>query len=191
MYVNSTTVVCTAPDAAEGVVDVRVSSNGVDYSASNATYEYVDAHHVHDVLPRSGSVNGGTLLNVSGTGFKNTSVLYCRFGSLLPVVGLYLTSTLVQCISPMHQIGSLSIEVTTNGVDYVKIWFNIVIMRHQRYLIVPSSGPTEGGTLISVYGRNFIDSDSLNCRLEMKVLFLGAGYQVIVSNVRCQLCQRI
>ena len=42
MYVNSTTVVCTAPDAAEGVVDVRVSSNGVDYSASNATYEYVD-----------------------------------------------------------------------------------------------------------------------------------------------------
>ena len=26
MYVNSTTVVCTAPDAAEGVVDVRVSS---------------------------------------------------------------------------------------------------------------------------------------------------------------------
>ena len=32
MYVNSTTVVCTAPDAAEGVVDVRVSSNGVDYS---------------------------------------------------------------------------------------------------------------------------------------------------------------
>ena len=73
MYVNSTTVVCTAPDAAEGVVDVRVSSNGVDYSASNATYEYVDAHHVHDVLPRSGSVNGGTLLNVSGTGFKNTA----------------------------------------------------------------------------------------------------------------------
>ena len=34
------------------VVDVCVSSNGVDYSASNATYEYVDAHHVHDVLPR-------------------------------------------------------------------------------------------------------------------------------------------
>ena len=52
---------------------MRVSSNGVDYSASNATYEYVDAHHVHDVLPRSGSVNGGTLLNVSGTGFKNTA----------------------------------------------------------------------------------------------------------------------
>ena len=105
MYVNSTTVVCTAPDAAEGVVDVRVSSNGVDYSASNATYEYVDAHHVHDVLPRSGSVNGGTLLSVSGTGFKNTSVLYCRFGSLPPVAGLYLTSTRVQCISPMHRLG--------------------------------------------------------------------------------------
>ena len=165
MYVNSTTVVCTAPDAAEGVVDVRVSSNGVDYSASNATYEYVDAHHVHDVLPRSGSVNGGTLLNVSGTGFKNTSVLYCRFGSLPPVEGLYLSTTRVQCVSPMHQIGSVSIEVTTNGVDYSED-----MVQYRYYAspavshVVPSSGPTEGGTVVSVYGRNFIDSDSLNCR---------------------------
>ena len=113
---------------------MRVSSNGVDYSASNATYEYVDAHHVHDVLPRSGSVNGGTLLNVSGIGFKNTSALFCRFGSLPPVEGVYISTKRVQCISPMHQIGSVSIEVTTNGVDYSEIWFNIDITRRQLYL---------------------------------------------------------
>ena len=185
MYVNSTTVVCTAPDAAEGVVDVRVSSNGVDYSSSNATYEYVDAHHVHDVLPRSGSVNGGTLLNVSGTGFKNTSVLYCRFGSLPPVAGLYLTSTRVQCISPMHQIGSVSIEVTTNGVDYSED-----MVQYRYYAspavshVVPSSGPTDGGTVISVYGRNFIDSDSLNCRFGNESVV--SGRWVSSDRVECE-----
>ena len=137
----------------------------MDYSASNATYEYVDAHHVHDVLPRSGSVNGGTLLNVSGIGFKNTSALFCRFGSLPPVEGVYISTKRVQCVSPMHQIGSVPIEVTTNGVDYSED-----MVQYRYYAspavshVVPSSGPTEGGTVVSVYGRNFIDSDSLNCR---------------------------
>ena len=46
MFVNDTMVVCSAPDAAQGSVDVRVSSNGVDYSKTSASYEYVDAHHV-------------------------------------------------------------------------------------------------------------------------------------------------
>ena len=165
MFVNDTMVVCSAPDAAQGSVDVRVSSNGVDYSKTSASYEYVDAHHVHDVLPRSGSTNGGTIVYVSGTGFKNTSNLYCRFGTLSAVHGVYISSTNVSCVSPMYQIGTISVEVTTNGVDYSED-----MVQYRYYAspaishIVPSSGPTEGGTVVSVYGRNFIDSDSLYCR---------------------------
>ena len=51
----------------------------------------------------------------------------------------------MQCISPMHQIGSVSIEVTTNGVDYSED-----MVQYRYYAspavshIVPSSGPTEG-----------------------------------------------
>ena len=104
MFVNDTMVVCSAPDAAQGSVDVRVSSNGVDYSKTSASYEYVDAHHVHDVLPRSGSTNGGTIVYVSGTGFKNTSNLYCRFGTLSAVHGVYISSTNVSCVLSLIHI---------------------------------------------------------------------------------------
>ena len=173
------------PDAAQGSVDVRVSSNGVDYSKTSASYEYVDAHHVHDVLPRSGSTNGGTIVYVSGTGFKNTSNLYCRFGTLSAVHGVYISSTNVSCVSPMYQIGTISVEVTTNGVDYSED-----MVQYRYYAspaishIVPSSGPTEGGTVVSVYGRNFIDSDSLYCRFGNDSTV--AGRWVSSDRVECQ-----
>ena len=185
MFVNDTMVVCSAPDAAQGSVDVRVSSNGVDYSKTSASYEYVDAHHVHDVLPRSGSTNGGTIVYVSGTGFKNTSNLYCRFGTLSAVHGVYISSTNVSCVSPMYQIGTISVEVTTNGVDYSED-----MVQYRYYAspaishIVPSSGPTEGGTVVSVYGRNFIDSDSLYCRFGNDSTV--AGRWVSSDRVECQ-----
>ena len=143
MYVNSTTVVCTAPDAAEGVV--AVSSNGVDYSASNATYEYVDAHHVHDVL----RCKWGYIIERVWHRFQK----YQRF-----VLSFWIVATcswFVFNINSWHVYPRctwpVSIEVTTNGVDYSED-----MVQYRYYAspavshIVPSSGPTEGGTVISV-----------------------------------------
>ena len=90
------------------------------------------------------------------------------------------------CISPMHQIGSVSIEVTTNGVDYSED-----MVQYRYYAspavshVVPSSGPTEGGTVVSVYGRNFIDSDSLNCRFGNDSVV--SGRWVSSDRVECEM----
>ena len=68
----------------------------------------------------------------------------------------------------------MSVEVTTNGADYSEDmvqyrYFASPAISH----VIPSSGPTEGGTVVSVYGRNFVDSDTLYCRFGNSTSVLG------------------
>ena len=81
------------------------------------------------------------------------------------------------------------------GIDrsdqMVKIDYSEDMVQYRYYAspavshVVPSSGPTEGGTVISVYGRNFIDSDSLNCRFGNDSVV--SGRWVSSDRVECEM----
>ena len=69
-----------APKSPPGLVRLSVSTNDQDYVPSFPFTFYEDPA-TNDLLPVSGpSESGGTVVTVRGRGFRNTSLLSCRFG---------------------------------------------------------------------------------------------------------------
>ena len=88
VHKSETLLYCDSPGHEPGQVNVRLSSNGQQYSTSHGVFTYVGVHSVHAVSPSSGSINGGTTVAVEGVGFLESSLLSCKFGQLLPLFPL-------------------------------------------------------------------------------------------------------
>lgn len=65
-----------------------------------------------------GPVYGGTVVTVYGYEFFNTRWLRCRFGTNPPVIGTWITSTEILCVSNPHGVGLVAVEVSNNNQDY-------------------------------------------------------------------------
>ena len=77
---------CTSPlPAVVGYVSVEVSTNGQDYSSTGVHFEYQQPVAVRALEPSRGPIEGGTFVNVTGSGFSARAALlgyvWCRFNS--------------------------------------------------------------------------------------------------------------
>jgi hypothetical protein len=173
VYVSSTEVRCETPELPAGVVDVRVSSNGVDFSSSSSEFEFVRVARISSVSPSVGSVSGGTRVSVMGSGFEDREGMKCRFGessssSIVPAT--FVSMNELECVSPRSEgsrSGSVSVEVTMNGVDFTEdaVQFRYVLDASVSH-VTPSSGPSRGGTLLTVHGSDFASTASSLCLFE-------------------------
>ena len=103
---------------------VMVSLNGVDFKASQfVTFSYYDLGRVllAAVRPSGGPPSGGTLVNLSGTFFRDygggVQGPRCRFGSVV-VPATLLSFTQAQCLSPPHPAGDaerVPVSLSLNG----------------------------------------------------------------------------
>eukprot|EP00940_MAST-03C_sp_MAST-3C-sp2_P001609 g1609.t1 len=161
-FVNSTKVLCHAPfHNTSALVVLRVSNNGVDYSASGPTYTYLRKPKLTSIRPSQGPMRGGITVYIHATDLQQRSdSIFCRFGTLLPVEASYRGPNVVSCVTPsLDRSETLSVQLTTNGQDYVggfqkDLKFAFVSMP-LLYEMLPSSGPTPGGTRVAVTGGNF------------------------------------
>ena len=66
-------------------MSVEVSTNGQDYSSSGVHFEYQQPVAVRALEPSRGPIEGGTFVNVTGSGFSARAALlgyvWCRFNS--------------------------------------------------------------------------------------------------------------
>ena len=145
---------CMAPVAeARGALAVEVSVNdGGDFSRSGVVFRYERAAAPSLVTPPLGPELGGTLVSVAGVGFGSSLLLKCRFGAV-SVAAEFVSSELVNCSAPPHASGVVSVEVSTNGVDYSVSNVSYSYSVDPRVLaLLPGSGPQRGGTNVSVVG---------------------------------------
>ena len=144
-------------------ISVAVANNGHDFvddsisspsstSISSTTYTYVSPLSVSHISPKSGAVEGGTVIFIHGNHFIKVGekLLQCRFGNgnaVSVVPGIYLSKTVVRCITPLHSKGRVPVEISTNGVDFTNngVQFEYQV---QAYItsVNPSFGPITGGT---------------------------------------------
>ena len=78
-YVSSTELVCLAP-VNDGVVDVAVTVNGVEFGASSSTFTYASSDATYELRPRRLATKGGTIVQVRGPHLELAPSLACRFG---------------------------------------------------------------------------------------------------------------
>ena len=156
---SPTTLDVTTPAHAAGPVAVAVSNPDGQTAILAAGYTYAApsaAPTIASVTPNSGPTAGGTAVTVNGTGFgPGTSVTIG--GLLATAVGG--SPTTLDVTTPAHAPGAVSVVVTnpdgqtvtlTDGFTYTAPAAAPTITT-----VSPNSGPTAGGTSVTVNGTGF------------------------------------
>jgi hypothetical protein len=157
-----TTIVATAPAHAAGTVQVQVtnpSGASLNTAADNYTYGAV-APTVTGVNPTGGTIAGGNLVVLTGTGFNGvTGAGGVTFGGTNATSYTVNNDTQITAIAPAHAAGTVNLVVThpTNGAsvntsadDYT--YGNVPAIT----ALAPSSGNIAGGQVVTITGTGFL-----------------------------------
>ena len=104
---------------------------------------------ISSVTPAQGTVLGGTVISITGTGLATTTSV--RIGGVACTNLNVLTPTLVRATTPPGAAGEVSISVTTAGGTILAPQF-FTYVQQSVASIVPNTGSYSGGTSISITG---------------------------------------
>ena len=166
--VTATSLTVTSP-AGTGTVDVTVTTpNGtsaVNAPSDHFTYNAPALPTVTGVSPSSGPTAGGTSVTVSGTNLTGASAV--DFGTANPGTSISaVTATSLTVTSPAGT-GTVDVTVTTpNGTSAVNAPSDHFTYNAPALPTVtgvsPSSGPTAGGTSVTVTGTNLTGASAVD-----------------------------
>jgi hypothetical protein len=161
---EDSSISCITPAHAPGKVDVRISTNGQQFSQSAGVFEYSYHETVYKLSPAVSLQSGGILVTILGTNFINSSSLNCKFGSMTRPAK-FINSSAVSCICPQgSDLGSVFVEVSNNGVDFSKSRIQFSYYEEvQLSSVSPLFGPYFGGSLLHILGKGFKSASSLVC----------------------------
>jgi hypothetical protein len=191
---SSVSITATTPAGVAGSpVDVVVSTPKGSATLKSA-FTYADPPpqpSVSAISPSSGSMNGGTPIVISGTGFRYGAVVSfggppAPVGTGIEAVTMFVTNNASLCGSgvqlpcivattPPHAVGATDVVVTNmdpatgvidsgSGSSAVSSGYSFVTAPWLSS-VTPSSGTVSGGTTITINGSNFV-----------------SGAQVLVAN---------
>ena len=154
--VSATQITVDSPAGSAGLRNVFVETPGGKNAAGESDwFTYVVPPTVTKVSPRSGPTTGGTLVTITGTSFTGaTTVLFGTVaGTNLKVV----SATQITVDSPAGSAGLRNVFVETPGGKNAageSDWFTYVVPPTVTK-VSPRSGPTTGGTLVTITGTSF------------------------------------
>lgn len=182
-WMDSGTVSCVSPPHMPGVTALRLSMNGQQFVETGLYFEYLVESTVRAITPSSGPWHGGTVVEVTGTGFVNSTGLSCLLANrrlpatFVDIGRLRCTTPAIAASSPLL---SLPLEVSNNGIDFTNrssAQYSFVPALSIRHLW-PTNGPVGGGTSVSVYGSGFLSGDS-----KVLCIFSGGDAQTTLATV--------
>jgi hypothetical protein len=115
---------------------------------------------VTSLSPNSGTVNGGTRVTLTGTGFAAGATV--SFGNVRGTSVTVTNSTTLSVTTPVHAAGAVNVVVTnsngslatlTNGYTYTSA---ATTPSPRVNLVSPGSGTPSGGTSVTITGINFV-----------------------------------
>lgn len=110
------------------------------------------------VTPNTGSTGGGTVVTISGANFLAGATV--RFGGTGATLATVDSSTSIRATTPPHPAGAVDVSVTNPGADESNDTATLsggftYTAALAVTAITPSSGPTTGGTSVTITGTNF------------------------------------
>jgi hypothetical protein len=149
--VNDTGISATTPPHAVGTVDVVVTNPNSTAATSVNGFTYV-LPAITGLSPASGNTNGGTFVNISGSGFALG--LTVTFGGS-PATNIFNSETSISLRTPPHAAGSVNVVVTNPDGSTVTSVNAFTYVLPTITSISPSSGNTGGGTFVNINGAGF------------------------------------
>ncbi len=155
---SDTQITAVLPPHPNGVVDVEVRTlGGSDHYTADIQYLCLRPF-VSSVTPWQGPSRGGNTVVINGTGFSPLSgPAAVRFGGINAASYTVDSDTQITAVAPAHEPGEGPVQIfdaadesfTHNGSRYVFVAAPVITH------ISPNSGPTSGGTTVSIYGSGF------------------------------------
>jgi hypothetical protein len=167
---SASMIECVSPaSGAAGSVPLEMSNNNQQFTTDALPFEYEVNAHVQRLFPTHGPASGGSTVTIYGSAFVDSPSLYARFGPVR-VRPTFVTATELVSVAPGNAAGGVNgtqpVEVANNNQDFT---FDNVAYLYQPEVVIngtltPPSGPTFGGTIVTVTGAEFWDRDLPLCR---------------------------
>ncbi|WP_285597436.1 IPT/TIG domain-containing protein [Kineosporia sp. NBRC 101731] len=160
---SDTLITATAPAHAPGAVNVHVTTTIGGVSANQAAnqYTYVAAPVVTALSPSSGTVDGGTTVTITGTGF--TSATGVKFGNMLGTSPNVVSNTQMTVVSPAGAAGTVNVTVVgvyANSGTSSSSQFTY-LDRPDITGVAPDAGTAAGGTEVTISGTGFTPASTV------------------------------
>jgi plastocyanin len=109
------------------------------------------------IAPTSGSQAGGTSVTIAGTGFLSGATV--KFGATAATNVNVASATSITATTPAHAVGKVDVVVTNSDAQSATLTqgFTYALPAPTITNISPATGPTSGGTQITITGTNFQD----------------------------------
>ena len=157
--VNDTTITCKTPvSISAGAVDVIVRTGGGP-SNTFSSFTYITPPVISDISPPDGSILGGNIVTITGTNLTGaTSVL---FGKAAATNITVVDDTTLTCRTPLNKAGAVGVIVRTGGGPSNTFASFTFVTPASITGILPLSGSTNGGTLVTLKGKDFTGATSV------------------------------
>ncbi len=154
--VNSTTITATTPaDLAGGAVAVIETNPDGQSATLSSGYTYMAPPSVTSVTPNSALNTGGSSVVITGTAFQATPTV--SFGAVAATSVTWVSATSLSVVVPAHTVGPVGVTVTNPDTQTFTLanGFTYVYPAPTITGVSPTSGPTAGGTAVTVSGTGF------------------------------------
>ena len=155
--VSATEITATSP-AGAGTVNVIVDGSG-GASATSAADQFTYSPTVTDVSPFAGTLAGGVVVTITGTGLSGATLV--DFGtSAATNVAVNSAGTQITATDPAEAAGTVDVTVTTPAGTSPTSSADQFTYEGVPTLtaITPSQGSETGGTQVTITGTGFIDT---------------------------------
>jgi hypothetical protein len=152
-------------------IPVEITTNGDQFSDSQAIFDYFPEPTISLVLPAFSPTDGGTLVMLTGAGlFDAGAQIRCRFGNVT-TAGAFSSSTSIvlasgltnltghgiSCRTPPQQVGEVHVSVALNGQDFAQTVGIMQVYTPPRLSSLdPLIGPSRGGSRVRLQGVGFL-----------------------------------
>ncbi|MGH7019824.1 MAG: IPT/TIG domain-containing protein [Brevundimonas sp.] len=152
---SNTQITATSPANSAGVYDITVTTSGGTSATSAADqFTYVAAPTVTSISPTSGPSMGGTSVTITGTNFSGVTAV--TFGATAASGFTVNSATQITATAPAGSAGTVDVRVTAGGgTSATSVADQFTYLAAPTVTsISPSSGPSTGGTSVTISGTN-------------------------------------
>jgi hypothetical protein len=166
-------IVCLLPSGLD-TQSVRVWVSPYGHAAGSALFRILPMGRVISVMPTWSIISGGSTVTVYGQDLSiDGSDVSCYFGNLTLVRGSrVIDSGTIECVVPPYSFSGLvelRLQMSLQDVHWgylALLYVDVPVIT----MIVPSFGPSSGGTIVSVVGFGFTEVPSSSWSMTVSLL---------------------
>jgi hypothetical protein len=157
VVVSGTQITAKTPPHAQGSANVTVTNPGGQSATLAGGFTFVaPAPTITGVSPASGTTAGGSAVTLTGQNFASGARV--TFGGAAATSVVVVSATQITANTPPHAQGSVNVTVTNSDGQSGTLasGFTFVALAPTVTSVSPNSGPSGGGTRVTLTGMSFV-----------------------------------